>query len=70
MKLRLIALSGGILALATCSTQLGFQNKAHGAQFDRTNLPIAEPMPEKVTKVLPSEVPLPCLLYTSDAADE
>ena len=59
MKLRQIALGGGILALAACSTQLGLPNKANSAQFDRTKLPIAEPRPEKVTKVLPSEVPLP-----------
>ena len=59
MKLRQIALGGGILALAACSTQLGLPNKANSAQFDRTKLPIAEPRPEKVTKVLPSEVPMP-----------
>jgi len=61
MKLRQIALGGGILALglASCSIQPGLQKQANNAQFDRTKLPIAEPRPEKVTKVLPSEVPLP-----------
>ncbi len=41
----------------SCSSSLKSQSSK--AEFDRMNLPIAEPKPEKVTKVLPSEVPLP-----------
>ncbi len=57
--IRHLAVGSGLLLLASLSTSCTDQKQALGGNLDRTNLPIAEPMPEKVTKALPSEVPLP-----------
>ena len=54
-----IALGGGIMILSTASISQAAPNQNSRAVINRTRLPIAEPRPEKVTKVLPSEVPLP-----------
>ena len=54
-----VALGGGVLILSTASITQAAPNQNFRAVFNRTKLPIAEPRPEKVTKVLPSEVPLP-----------
>ena len=61
MKLRQIAISSGVVILAamTTSCSSSIKSQSSKAEFDRTVLPIAEPKPEKVTKLLPSEVPLP-----------
>ena len=56
---RQIALGGGVLILSTASISQAAPNQNSRSVFNRTKLPIAEPKPEKVTKVLPSEVPLP-----------
>ena len=56
---RQIALGGGVLILSTASISQAAPNQNSRSFFNRTKLPIAEPKPEKVTKVLPSEVPLP-----------
>ena len=57
--IRHLAVGSGLLLLASLSTSCTDQKQALGGNLDRTNLPIAEPMPEKVTQALPSEVPLP-----------
>ena len=59
MKLRQIAISSGVVILAAMTSSYSNQSQSSKAAFDRMHLPIAEPKPEKVTKVLPSEVPLP-----------
>ena len=57
--IRHLVLGGGLLLVAGLTTSCTDQKQALGGNLDRTNLPIAEPKPEKVTKALPSEVPLP-----------
>ncbi|WP_231857046.1 MULTISPECIES: arylsulfatase [unclassified Synechococcus] len=57
--IRHLAVGSGLLLLSSLSTSCTDQKQALGGNLDRTNLPIAEPKPEKVTKALPSEVPLP-----------
>ena len=52
-------MGGGVLILSTASISQAAPNQNSRSFFNRTKLPIAEPKPEKVTKVLPSEVPLP-----------
>ena len=54
-----IAVGGGIVIRSTASVAQTAQNQSSRTILDRSKLPIAEPKPEKVTKVLPSEVPLP-----------
>ena len=56
---RYLALGGGVLLVSGLTIACINQGQSKAQQFDRTKLPIAEPKPEKVTKVLPSEVPLP-----------
>ena len=57
--IRHLAVGSGLLLLCGLSTSCTDQKQALSGSLDRTNLPIAEPKPEKVTKALPSEVPLP-----------
>ena len=57
--LRRLVVGGGLLLATSVSIAGMTQGHAQAREFDRTKLPIAEPRPEKVTKVLPSEVPLP-----------
>ena len=59
MKLRQIAISSGVVILDAMTTSCSNQSQSSKAEFDRMHLPIAEPKPDKVTKLLPSEVPLP-----------
>ena len=54
-----VALGGGILILSTASITQASPNSNNSAVFDRSKLPIAEPKPEKVTKTLPADVPMP-----------
>ena len=57
--LRRMVVGGGLLLATSVSIVDMTQGQAQAREFDRTTLPIAEPRPEKVTKVLPSEVPMP-----------
>ena len=52
-------MGGGILILSTASITQASPNSNNSAVFDRSKLPIAEPKPEKVTKTLPADVPMP-----------
>ncbi len=57
--IRHLVLGGGLLLVSGLTTSCTDQKQALGGNLDRTNLPIAEPMPAKVTKVLPADVPMP-----------
>ncbi len=54
-----VALGGGILILSTASITQASPNSNSRTLHNRSNLPIAEPKPEKVTKTLPADVPMP-----------
>ena len=51
--LRRLVVGGGVLLATSVSIAGMTQGHAQAREFDRTKLPIAEPRPEKVTKVLP-----------------
>ena len=57
--IRHLVFGGGLLLVSGLTTSCTDQKQALGGNLDRTNLPIAEPKPEKVTKVLPADVPMP-----------
>ena len=65
--IRHLALGGGLLLLSTLATSCSTSNQSAGdtlnqstgEALNRLHLPIAEPKPEKVTKVLPADVPMP-----------
>jgi len=67
--IRRLTVGGGVLLATSLTIACMKQGQSQAGVFDRTNLPIAEPRPEKVTKVLPSEVPLPAQWEVTAPAD-
>ena len=57
--IRHLMFGGGLLLVSGLTTSCTDQKQALGGDLNRMNLPIAEPKPEKVTKVLPADAPMP-----------